>query len=95
MNDGIKIATDAIESAVLAVIAQGSGYFGPGECFWSFSAVCLETGLSREYARAACRSLTDQGLAEYRAGLFGEDGETFGAGYGATHAGAAALDRAN
>ena len=44
--------------------------------------------ITKDMARALCRSLTDRGYAFYMRGLFNEDGETAGAGYGMTEKGA-------
>lgn len=65
--------------------------WGPTEVSFHFSVIMRETGISRDYARAACRSLTDRGLLQYRTGLFTDDGMTAGAGYGLTDDGIAYL----
>ena len=67
-------------------LAQGSEW-GPTETFYFLRSVMAATGINRDYARAACRSLTDRGLLQYRRGLFSDDGITAGAGYGLTHEG--------
>lgn len=87
MSDTIQKAIGTIELAVLYAISQGYGDFDPGETFWHFSMIERETGLSRDYVRAACRSLTDQGLAHYSRGLTDCDGLPAGAGYSATRKG--------
>ncbi|WP_417257385.1 hypothetical protein [Celeribacter sp.] len=43
--------------------------------------------ITKDMARAICRSLTDRGFAEYCRGLWTEDGEPAGAGYRITDAG--------
>ena len=43
-----------------------------------------EPWLTKDMARAACRSLRDRGYAIFMKGLFTEDGEMAGAGYGIT-----------
>lgn len=48
--------------------------------------------ITKEMARAICRSLTDRGFAFYMRGLFDFDGRPQGAGYGITDKGAAYLD---
>lgn len=47
--------------------------------------------VTKDMARAVCRSLTDRGFAFYANGLFNEDGMTAGAGYGITEKGRAYL----
>lgn len=47
-----------------------------------------EPEITKDMARAVCRSLTDRGYAFYMRGLFTEDGEVAGAGYGITDKGA-------
>jgi hypothetical protein len=47
-----------------------------------------EPEITKDMARAVCRSLTDRGYAFYMSGLFTEDGEVAGAGYGITDKGA-------
>lgn len=57
-------------------------------CFARF----VEPGLTRDMARALCRSLTDRGYCFYMLGLWNEDGHPIGAGYGITDKGAAYLE---
>lgn len=45
--------------------------------------------ITRDMARAILRSLTERGYCVYRRGLFNEDGEVAGAGYGLTKEGLA------
>jgi hypothetical protein len=47
-----------------------------------------EPWVTKDMARATCRSLTDRGYAFYMRGLWSEDGEPCGAGYGITDTGA-------
>lgn len=56
--------------------------------YLGFDAIMQRSGLDRETVRLACRSLAKQGLAEYRRGLWTEDGEMAGSGYGCTRKGA-------
>lgn len=49
-----------------------------------FRAIVKETGLELKIVRRSCRSLKRKGLAEFMRGLFNEDGETAGSGYGCT-----------
>ena len=53
--------------------------------------VC-EPWVTKDIARAVCRSLTDRGYAFYMRGLQSEDGYPCGAGYGITDKGAAYLE---
>ena len=48
--------------------------------------------ITKDMARAICRSLTDRGYCFYMRGLWSEDGEPGGAGYGITNKGAAYLE---
>ena len=48
--------------------------------------------ITHEMARAICRSLTDRGYCVWRRGLFNEDGEVAGSGYGITPKGIAYLE---
>lgn len=84
-------ALEALDRAVLSYMDEFNyqstdfdGWFFPLRCF-------AEIGLERDIARAICRTLTDRGLAEYRRGLFNDDGEVAGSGYGITAAGRAYL----
>ena len=43
--------------------------------------------ITKDMARAICRNLTDRGFCFYMRGLFTEDGEVAGAGYGVTENG--------
>jgi hypothetical protein len=57
---------------------------------WAFhlSAFVVDPWITKDMARAICRSLTDRGYAFYMSGMWGEDGMPFGAGYGITDKGA-------
>lgn len=61
-------------------------YAFPLRCF------VVDPWITRDMARAICRSLTDRGFAFYMRGLFNDDGQPQGSGYGITNAGAAYLD---
>jgi hypothetical protein len=52
-----------------------------------FKPIVNHTGLDRRVVRLACRSLARKGLAQYAKGLWTDDGELAGAGYGPTKAG--------
>ena len=60
--------------------------FGRSESFFHLRAFVTED-LPREAVRGFLRDLTDKGLCHFRAGLFTEDGEVAGAGYGITNKG--------
>lgn len=62
------------------------------ERFVPFSVLSKRTELTRDFVRAACRSLTDMGFAEYQSGLWTDDGEMAGSGYAITATGIDALD---
>lgn len=52
-----------------------------------FVPLTKRTGLTRSAVRRACRSLRRKGLAEFHTGLWTDDGEMAGAGYGPTTSG--------
>jgi len=85
---------EALEDQVLGAMMQGPHFDGEPTAT-AFSFRCLEerAGLPREIVRALCRQLTDDGLACYARGLWTEDGEPFGAGYGITRKGIERLER--
>lgn len=58
------------------------------EMAYYFRGIVKHTGLELKQVRRACRSLARKGYAEYRRGLFNEDGMTAGSGYSATREGA-------
>ena len=70
-----------LDSLVDALSGDDFGYL-------SFYAIGVPWGMNRRIVRRACRSLTRKGLAEFKAGLWTEDGEPAGSGYAATRAGA-------
>lgn len=75
---------NANEVKVLAALASvGGSDFG---CL-SFRAIGQRVRLKRPEIRRACRSLARKGLAEFHRGLWSEDGEPRGSGYGATRSG--------
>jgi tRNA(Ile)-lysidine synthase TilS/MesJ len=47
-----------------------------------------EPWITKDMARAICRSLTDRGFAFYQSDLFSDDGMPAGSGYGITDKGA-------
>jgi hypothetical protein len=72
----------AIERAVLDSLSDA----GEERCY-AFAPICQHTGLERSVVRRACRSLKRKGLARFETGLWTEDGEPRGSGYGLTRAG--------
>ena len=82
------MAVAILERTVLAELAEARRCNGEF-CFVRIAKIEEATGLGPELIRAILRQLVDQGLAEYRRGLFTEDGEVAGSGYAATLAGMA------
>lgn len=72
------------EQRVLRVLGHFYGDFG----FLGFSAIASRTRLNRKQVRRTCRALRRKGLADYCRGLFTENGEVAGSGYGCTQEGA-------
>jgi len=54
------------------------------EYYSNFKCLSAVTGLPIDTVRAACRSLKEKGYACFSRGLFTEDGEVAGSGYGRT-----------
>jgi hypothetical protein len=73
------------ENKVLAFLAD---QFSCDAVYWGFDGIAQHIKLDRKQIRRACRSLKKKGLAEYMCGLFNDDGEVAGSGYGATKTGA-------
>jgi hypothetical protein len=60
---------------------------------YAFHLQCFVTDeVTKDMARAICRSLTDRGYAFYMRGLWSDEGYPGGAGYGITDKGAAYLE---
>lgn len=76
------------ECKVLAILADE--YSDEGRCYY-FRSIAALSKLTIKEVRRACRSLAKKGFAKYERGLFNDDGEVAGSGYGATEAGAAFL----
>lgn len=66
--------------------------YGRWEYAFGLSWFVDEPWITKDMARAACRSLTDRGYAFYMRGLWNEDGYPAGAGYGITDKGAEYLE---
>ena len=71
-----------VEKTVLLDLDQNSS---PDEHYIYFAGIQRRTGLSRDFVRAACRSLAAKGT---------DDGDPAGSGYAVTDAGRAALAEA-
>lgn len=55
----------------------------PSDCkCLNFNHLAEQTGLSRDEAATAARSLRERGIAECYTGLWTDDGEPYGSGYG-------------
>ena len=80
-----------VEKTVLLDLDQNSS---PDEHYIYFAGIQRRTGLSRDFVRAACRSLAAKGLAAYSSSLWTDDGDPAGSGYAVTDAGRAALAEA-
>jgi DNA-binding MarR family transcriptional regulator len=79
-----EIKLNPHERKVLSALADYYGDFG----FFSFSQLSRKTRLNRQQVRRAARSLARKGLAEFCRGLFTQDGEVAGSGYGCSREGA-------
>jgi hypothetical protein len=82
----MTVNVNPIELKVLRVLAASNWYDGFG--FLNFRGIAARTKLKRKEIRRAARSLARKGLAEFQKGLWTEDGEVAGSGYGCTKAGA-------
>ena len=77
------------EQAVLTSLRAGyNDYDEVVEFYYHFSGITEETELELRLVRRACRSLAKKGLAEFKRGLFDDEGKVAGSGYGCTKAGA-------
>lgn len=65
---------------------EEASFFG-SESFFGFKPVAAETGLDVKEVRRKVRALKRKGLARFSAGLWNEDGQPAGSGYGLTQAG--------
>jgi hypothetical protein len=82
----------ALDVHVLQIMQERcDGWYDPTEVAFSLRAFVVDPWITREIARGVCRSLTERGYAVYRRGLWTDDGEPGGAGYGITHKGVAYL----
>lgn len=84
---GARAMQELLEIVLIELARRGEEWRSP------FSSIARETGLSIEIVRALCRELRERGYASYERGLFSEDLQTAGSGYGVTAAGAKAAAR--
>lgn len=75
-------ALSAEQQSVLRILYDDTDAFGEN-CLY-FRTIAKQTELDLEVAARAARSLKADGLAQYRRGLFTEDGRCAGAGYAIT-----------
>lgn len=79
---GARLLTNPQYKVLKALVSHKDSFTG-----WSyvdFRTLSKQTKMPRKAVRVTCRALTRKGLAEYRNGLFNEDGQVAGAGYAAT-----------
>lgn len=83
-----KIKLTKNEKLVLESLVESYDSYDGETGYWNFQSLMNSTKLDRRQVRLAARSLTRKGLAEFKTGLWSDDGPA-GAGYGITEAGAA------
>lgn len=69
------------EKILMAMMESGEDYY------YAFATLASDTRIDRKAVRRACRSLARKGLTKYAKGLWNEDGEPCGSGYGLTDEG--------
>lgn len=74
---------DTLDYEILSSITWGDAPFGITETYYRLS-MFEGDYITRDMARALLRNLTDRGYCRFRRGLFTEDGEVAGSGYGIT-----------
>lgn len=75
-----------LDKHIIQQMAESGDSFGPLETCWGI-AWFTNDWITRDMARALLRDLTDRGHCNYKRGLFTEDGQVAGAGYGLTKSG--------
>jgi DNA-binding IclR family transcriptional regulator len=92
----IRVAEPSITTRELPVLRALAASYSEYEDFYfqNFKSICRRTKLPRAEVRRCARSLARKGFAKFGKGLWTEDGELAGSGYGCTKAGVAALTRA-
>lgn len=78
----------------LLLLAMQEAGASPERCF-TFAGLANLGALERLHIRRTVRALARKGLALYQRGLWTEDGEPAGSGYGLTEAGIAAAKAAS
>lgn len=68
---------------IIRKMAEGDSSFGVFETCWGLSCFTDEW-ITRDMACALLRDLTDRGFCYFSRGLFNDDGEVAGSGYGLT-----------
>lgn len=90
MPEQMDITYPAVQAAldrhVIQQMAESGGSFGPLETCWGLSWFTNDW-ITKDMARALLRNLTDRGFCYFSRGLFDEDGQVAGAGYGLTKKG--------
>ena len=81
---------DFLKQGILDDMRSSAPSWAPHEWFFPFSYFTCDH-VSRDVIRGVLRQMVDEGLCEYRAGLFTEEGMTAGSGYGITRKGNAWL----
>lgn len=76
-------AKERLEVAVLRELASAKT-FGRFDTYSTLSRVTSPRLITRDIAGALLRDLTNRGLARFQSGLWTEDGEPAGSGYGIT-----------
>jgi DNA-binding Lrp family transcriptional regulator len=92
-NDGgsVTVALPKISEREMKAL---NALAGTGEEYYlNFKAIARRSGLDPSHVRRSVRALARKGLAEYRSGLWTEDGEMAGAGYRATAVGRCAATK--
>jgi len=84
--DGCPEARVFFDRHILSVMIEGEAPFGRCETFYRLKHFTTEW-MPKEVARGFLRDLTERGYCQYRNGLFTEDGEVAGSGYGVTERG--------
>ncbi|WJS87302.1 hypothetical protein [Paracoccus sp. TOH] len=88
MSDSYPEARRFFDRHILQTMAERGGSFGHTETFFPIRTFTNEW-LPKEMARGLLRDLAQRGYCQFRCGLFTEDGEVAGAGYGITNVGLA------
>jgi hypothetical protein len=81
-------AQEAVDALKADVLEYMNDVLSPDFCS-GIRPIAKFLGISREMTRATLLELRDEGLVTYERGLFTEDGEVAGSGYGITMAGRA------